>query len=91
MISTGERHAGNSFLQGVQGALTQVLGDSVLRYPDDTKDLGATNNVQGAAVRQRGGRFLHMELEEPTRRALLADVGLRTRLFDALTPLLTGH
>jgi hypothetical protein len=56
----------------------------VLRYPEDTKELGATTNVQGAAVRRAGGRFLHVELNEETRRILLADAPLRGRALAAI-------
>jgi hypothetical protein len=56
----------------------------VLRYPDETTELGATKNVQGAAVRTGGGRFLHIEMADPLRRKLLADADLRGRAFGAL-------
>jgi hypothetical protein len=56
----------------------------VLRYPEDTSELGATTNVQGLAVRRAGGRFLHIEMDEEMRRRLLGDADLRARALDAI-------
>jgi len=61
-----------------------VVGEGVLRFPDDTLELGATTNVQGAAVRRSGGRFLHIEMDETLRRDLNSDASLRDRALDAI-------
>ena len=66
VISAGERKPGDALVARVQGSFQQILGDGILRYPEDSSELGATTNVQGAAVRDAGGRFLHVEMGSPS-------------------------
>jgi hypothetical protein len=56
----------------------------VERFPDESSELGATTNVQGALVRKSGGRFLHVEMSSDLRKKLLADGELRARYLEAL-------
>ena len=88
VVSSGEKKAGAAMVTTAQQALEAVVGDGVLRFPDDTSELGATTNVQGQTVRQRGGRFLHVEMVSNLRRDLLASAHLRARFLDALTSVL---
>jgi hypothetical protein len=85
VVSTGEKRAGSTFLVTAAKALEDEVGKPVLRYPDDTSELGATTNVQGMIVRAAGGRFLHIEMDEGLRRDLAADTALRARAFGAIT------
>lgn len=58
----------------------------VLVYPLDTSDLGATSNAQGKALREAGkAGFVHLELSQSLRAALLADSGLQDRFARCLT------
>lgn len=86
ILSSGDGSA--PLLEGVQSALAGVLGPGVWRYPVETTKLGATTNVQGAAVRAGGGRFLHIEMASITRTALLRDNVLRARFMSSLVPIL---
>jgi hypothetical protein len=83
VVSAGETRPGDPLVARVTHALANVM-TGVLRYPEDSEELGATTNVQGELVRKAGGRFLHVELESNLRRAMLRDQGLRARLLDAL-------
>jgi hypothetical protein len=84
VVSSGERRAGHPLVARAAAALTGVVGGPVLKYPDDTSELGATTNAQGMIVRAAGGRFLHVEMDEGLRRDLACDPALRGRAFDAL-------
>lgn len=83
VVSSGERKQ-NALVTKVANALQAVVGGKVHRFPDDTSELGATTNVQGQIVRRAGGRFIHIEMEEPLRKELLADDTLRARALDAI-------
>ncbi len=53
---------------------TWLKGKShVLVYPRDVRRLGATTNVQGKLVREKGGRFVHVELSRTLRDRLISD------------------
>jgi len=84
VVSTGEKRPGGAVVARVAQALEGVVGPRVLKYPEDTKELGATTNVQGVFVRRAGGIFVHVEMEEGTRRDLLRDASLRARALDAI-------
>ncbi|WP_394833958.1 hypothetical protein LVJ94_46380 [Pendulispora rubella] len=84
VVSTGEKQAGGPLVAKTARALEGVLGPRVFRYPEDTRELGALTNVQGILVRRAGGRFLHVEMAEATRRDLLRDASLRAKTLDAL-------
>ena len=84
VLSNGTKVPGDALVAKVARALLAVVDGHVLRYPEDEHELGATTNVQGALVRDRGGRFLHVELDSSLRRELLADDDARARVFGAL-------
>ena len=90
VVSSGEKKPGVALVGSAQQALKGVVGDGVLRFPEDTSELGATTNVQGQIVRQSGGRFLHVEIEAKLRRDLLSGADLRARFLDALTGVLAA-
>lgn len=90
VVSTGERKGGSALTAEVARALGGAVGGDVLRYPEDTKELGATTNVQGALVRSRGGRFLHIEMSSDLRKDLVRDEALRKKAFQAILGALGG-
>jgi hypothetical protein len=66
-------------------ALRPWLGAKVHRYPEDTRELGATRNVQGQLVNiLPHAHFIHLELSAPVRRELLSSEEARARLAEAL-------
>jgi len=66
-------------------ALRPWLGGQVLRYPEDSQELGATRNVQGQLVNGLPDAcFIHMELSPSARQRLLTSEEARTRLAQAL-------
>ncbi len=85
VLSNGEGHPGDPLVERAAGRLVKISGQGVKRYPEDTTELGATKNVQGAAVRASGGRFLHVEMAAQLRHDLLHDSALRARFFDAIS------
>ncbi len=70
----------------LQGRLATVLkGKShVLVYPGDVRRLGATTNVQGKLVREKGARFVHVELSRALRDRLTGDAAARAEFAGAL-------
>jgi hypothetical protein len=90
VVSVGEKRPGSPLVARAARLLETAVGPRVLRYPEDTNELGATTNVQGVAVRHRGGRFVHVEMDEGLRRELLGDAALRGKAFDALVAIFEG-
>ena len=84
VVSSGDARPGVPHVDRVVSALGAVLGEGVLRFPEDTRELGATTNVQGKVVRASGGMFLHVEMSEETRALLASDAAMRTAVFAAL-------
>jgi hypothetical protein len=84
VASSGEKRGGASHVAKVAKSLSEITAGKVLRYPEDTKELGAVTNVQGMVVRQGGGKFLHIEMDDEMRRRLLGDATLRARALDAI-------
>jgi hypothetical protein len=84
VVSTGDKRAGTALVTRVAKALEGAVGPPVLRYPEDTAELGATTNVQGAIVRAAGGCFVHIEMDEGLRKDLQADATMRGRFFAAM-------
>lgn len=83
VVSSGANNPGDALVARAARLLAPIAGKTQ-RFPDDTLDLGATKNVQGKAVRDAGGRFLHVEMQAGLRRDLLSDESLRARFLDAL-------
>lgn len=65
-----------------------VLGDTIRRYPEEIRVLGALTNVQAAASRDAGAPFLHVELSRTLRDRLAADADLRRRAAAAFVPVI---
>jgi len=84
VLSSGDRRGGDPLVARAASRIGPIVGEGVKKFPEDTNELGATKNVQGAAVRASGGRFLHVEMEARLRQNLLKDAALRARYLDAL-------
>jgi hypothetical protein len=84
VVSVGEKKPGNPYVAKVASALEAVVGPKILKYPEDTGELGATTNVQGSIVRRSGGKFLHIEMDDGLRKDLVGDAALRGKALDAL-------
>ena len=84
VVSNGDKTPGVPWVTKAATSLAEIMGGKVLRFPEDTAELGATTNVQGIAVRRAGGRFLHVEMDDEMRRRLLAEPELRSRALDAI-------
>ncbi len=89
VVSSGEKRV-TPLVARAAAALAAATGGAIAKYPDDTNELGATTNVQGAVVRRAGGRFLHVEMEDGLRRDLLADAALRAKVLNALGGILVA-
>ena len=63
-----------------------VLGDTIRRYPDEIRILGALTNVEAAASRDAAAPFLHVEMSRSLRDRLTADAPLRRRVAAAFVP-----
>lgn len=90
VVSVGEKKAGNPLVAKVAKAVEEVTGPKILKYPEDTKELGATTNVQGAVIRRAGGKFLHIEMDDGLRRELVKDAAFRGKMLDALWGAFSG-
>ena len=77
---------------GVARAVAECLGsalpaETVLLYPMQVRELGATTNTNAQALRDIGfDRFVHIELSRELRDRLLDDRGLRARLAESIMP-----
>jgi hypothetical protein len=88
VVSSGEKKGGAPLVARAQSVLEAAIGGRVVKFPEDTNELGATTNVQGMAVRRAGGRFLHIEMDDVLRRDLNNDAALRAKALGALGALL---
>ncbi len=90
VVSSGDRRADAALVARVAAKLEAITQPRILRFPLDTKELGATTNIQGPLVRAAGGHFIHVEMSDDLRRELARDSDFRNRafaaLFDALSP-----
>jgi len=91
VVSAGTTQPGAPVVQGAKAELSALAVGPVLRFPEDTSELGATKNVQGAAVRAAGGTFLHVEIAATLRTALVSDEALRARFLDAMVRSLSAR
>ncbi len=74
------------WLADVAQRLQQATSSPVWTYPQDTRQLGATQNAQGRALHATPDcRFLHLELSRELRERLLRDEQLRQALLGGLT------
>lgn len=90
VVSVGEKKQNSPVVAKVAKAVEEVTGPRILRYPEDTNELGATTNVQGAIIRRTGGRFLHIEMDDGLRRDLVKDPAFRGKMLDALWGAFSG-
>jgi hypothetical protein len=86
VVSAGERRSPvPPHVLSAKSELAKLLGKQVAAYPDDTRELGATTNVQGVLVRRGGGRFLHIEMSAQTRTRLGLEEALAAEVLTALS------
>jgi hypothetical protein len=83
VVSCGEKRS-DPLVARAAAALSRFVKEGVRKFPEESTELGATTNVQGAAARTSGARFLHIEMEATLRRELLADAKLRANVLGAL-------
>jgi hypothetical protein len=84
VLSSGSTEPGAPLAKSVRERLLPLVPGPVLRFPDESQELGATSNVQGAIIRAAGGRFLHVEMSAGLRQSLLGDASFRVRYLDAI-------
>jgi hypothetical protein len=85
VISAGDATGSSKLSTAIGDALVRGFGADVKRFPEQTKQLGATTNAQGKLLRaQPGAAFVHVEMSAVVRDRLAADAGLREQLADAL-------
>jgi hypothetical protein len=84
VVSSGVSRPNQALPTRARELLSPLVRGRVDRFPDESRELGATTNVQGELVRRSGGRFLHVEMSAAFRKTLLADPELRGRFLDAL-------
>ena len=77
VTSSGDPEQSGAHALRVQQELQNRLDVAVARFPEDTRSLGATTNMQKAALEgYPGADFLHLELSKDLRSRLRADSGL---------------
>lgn len=85
VLSQGATFQPDGQLTAAQRALEPVLASfGSITTGDDVPELGARTNTQSQAITGQG-RFLHLELSLPARRALTSDAQRRGALGQALT------
>jgi hypothetical protein len=81
VVSAGDKHGSSPRSLALAAALTKLFGAGVKRFPEDTRVLGATTNVQMRAIAHvPGAEFVHIEMSAETRKALAGDPALRAKL-----------
>ncbi|HVO29248.1 MAG TPA: hypothetical protein VMV18_00860, partial [bacterium] len=79
VVSGGVESGATPLSRAVAAALKKDFDAHVLLYPDDTKTLGATTNVQMLGLKRlSGAEFLHIEMARTTRDDLATDAARRT-------------
>jgi len=84
VLSSGANAPAGALVTRLAPRLAAAVPGSVLRFPDESAELGGTTNVQGRIVRAAGGAFLHVEMSAGLRKALLADGKLRATVLGVL-------
>ena len=86
VVSAGGRQRPTAAAHALAAALGQAFGPGVLRYPGQTKQLGATTNAQADRVDDAAGaQFVHVELSAMLRAQLTSDAGSARALRRAIT------
>lgn len=84
IISSGSKQQG-PLLLAAGARLKQANFGTVLLYPTEVNELGATTNTTGMALRALGhAGFLHLEMNESTRLAILNRPAVRASLIKCL-------
>jgi hypothetical protein len=73
IVSAGVRDASTALSTRVADGIRAALAVDVARYPEDTRELGATRNVQGRLAREVGAGFVHVEMSAQLRDRLRDD------------------
>ena len=73
IVSDGTSTPDLASMGAMRAALRTRLEGPVLLFGVDSTVLGATTNVQGAALRSAGRPFIHLEMSPPTRKRLVKD------------------
>ena len=84
VLSSGAQDVGQTLVDDAATELRRYVANGVMRFPTETNDLGATQNVQGALVRRKGGEFLHVEMAAQLRRDLLSNPQRRADVLGAI-------
>lgn len=85
IASDGTNHPGARLLDLADCLSARLHPRRVLVFPGDTRELGATQNRQGRALRAEGfNGFVHLELSAALRRSLVEDRALRARFAACL-------
>jgi hypothetical protein len=85
VVSAGDASGSSKTSTAIADALVRVLGSDVKRFPEQTKELGATTNAQGKLLRgQPAATFVHVEMSADVRKRLATDAPLREQLAAAL-------
>jgi hypothetical protein len=85
VVSAGDATGSSNISAAIADALVRVLGSDVKRFPEQTKELGATTNAQGKLLRgQAGATFVHVEMSATVRKRLAGEAPLREQLAAAL-------
>jgi hypothetical protein len=73
IVSAGQRDGSTPLSTAIAAAIAEALAVPVARYPEETKELGATHNVQGRLAREVGAGFVHIEMSPELRTRLRSD------------------
>ena len=80
IVSSGTKLAGFAARMIADCLASTLTAETVLLYPTQVRELGATTNTNAQALRANGfHNFVHIELSREMRDALVADPDLRTR------------
>lgn len=85
IISAGQPDSSSPRSTALSKRLRDQLGLNAARFPEDTKSLGATTNVQNLGLRDVfASSFIHAELSLPLRKSKADNPELYAKLVDAL-------
>jgi hypothetical protein len=85
VVSAGDEAGSSPRSRAVAAGLVRLFGTGVKRFPEETRRLGATTNVQGRALRRvAGASFVHIEMSPETRSLLKSDGERRRALARVL-------
>ncbi|NJM90991.1 MAG: hypothetical protein HC863_01590 [Myxococcales bacterium] len=85
IVSASSREHSSATSTAVAEHLRAVLGEGVLRFPEDISGLGGTRNAQAKALSGLGVAFVHLELSKELRARLAKQPKLAAQLLGAIT------